>query len=285
MFNADNIVFSLIMATYNRKDEVDSFINSIVNQNFDVNKIELIIVDQNKDELLTEVVEKYSSKLNIKHIKSEVLGLSVSRNIGIDKAQGEILSFPDDDCEYYKDTLQTVYSRFISDQNLITLLGQIIDYSDKKVFRNWPNKEIEVTKNNFYTLNSSITLFTKSILTRFDEKLGLGNKFGSCEDADYLYSVLNRSKEEKVQYDPQVKVYHPHPNLELLKPKKVVSYGLGFGGFCKKNRSSPILFLYCKVTVYQMVMLILAVVKMNRLELRRRFLSLRSIIKGYIIYK
>lgn len=274
------------MATYNRKDEVESFIKSVVCQeNFDLNKVELIVVDQNKNELLTDVVRKYSSQLNIKHIKSEVLGLSVNRNIGINKAKGRILSFPDDDCEYYKDTLHTVYSRFSSDQSLIALLGQIIDYSDKKVFRNWPNTEIVVTKSNFYTLNSSITLFTTSTRTYFDEKLGLGNKFGSCEDADYLYSLINRGGEGRVQYEPQVKIYHPHPNLKLLTPEKIVSYGLGFGGFCKKNRSLSIIFLYYKVMVYQLMMLILATVKINRLELRRRVLSLYSIVKGYIVYR
>lgn len=285
MINSKKIVFSLIMATYNRKDEVESFVKSLLKQSFDLNKVELIIVDQNKDQLLNEIVRRYKSSLNIKHINSGTLGLSVNRNIGIANAQGDILSFPDDDCEYYENTLQNVYSIFAKDRNLTTVLGQIVDYSNKKVFRNWPNKKIEVTKNNFYRLNSSITIFTKSVSARFDEKLGIGSRFGSCEDADYLYSIINMQNKNNVGYDPEVLVYHPHPDIKLLKPAKILAYGLGFGAFCKKNKSLPILFLYCKVAFYQFVMLFLSILKINGLEFRRRFLSLYSIIKGFLIYK
>ena len=46
------IIFSLIMATYNRKKDVENFIISLLTQSFDLHKVESTIVDQNKHGLL-----------------------------------------------------------------------------------------------------------------------------------------------------------------------------------------------------------------------------------------
>ncbi|MFK2251903.1 glycosyltransferase family A protein [Bacteroides fragilis] len=44
---------------------------------------EIILVDQNLDDRLISLVEKYSNSLNIVHYRSIIKGLSANRNIGI----------------------------------------------------------------------------------------------------------------------------------------------------------------------------------------------------------
>ena len=60
------------MATYGRKVEIDTFLKSIEQQQYDTSKVEIIIVDQNDKIVLDDICAKYSDKLKIEHIKSEI---------------------------------------------------------------------------------------------------------------------------------------------------------------------------------------------------------------------
>lgn len=281
--NKPEIIFSLILATYNRKEEVACFIDSLLHQDFDLNKIELIIVDQNKDDLLLNLINSFKKYLNIVHIKSEILGLSVNRNIGIKIAKGNILSFPDDDCTYHDNTLSEVYHLFSESNVVTTVLGQIIDDNGNKIIRNWPNHAIKITPHNFFTLYSSITIFTQCKDCYFDIRLGVGNKYGSYEDADYILALLKADR-EAMYYYPDVKVSHPQLNITTMPPGKIINYGLGFGAFCKKNLSPAILFLYLNVIAYHSAMMGLALLRLNYLEFKKRYLSIISRIKGFIVF-
>ncbi|MCX7089218.1 MAG: glycosyltransferase family 2 protein [Methylococcales bacterium] len=282
--NKADIIVSLIMATYHRKEEVACFIKSLVVQDFDIKKIELIIVDQNSDGLLDIIVAEYQSQLKIIHIKSTTLGLSLNRNIGIKSAKGSILCFPDDDCTYYPNTLAEVHRLFLENDRVTTLLGQIIDVNGHKIIRKWPDNTVKLSSMNFFTLYSSITVFTKCKNTYFDVRLGIGNKFGSYEDADYILSLL-RENPGAMYYYPNIKVSHPPLNIKTMSPEKVVNYGLGFGAFCKKNISFYIFTLYLKVIIYHVLMMLLAVLKMDSVELKKRYLSTTSRIKGFLVFQ
>ena len=101
--------FSLILCTLGQIWLIRKNLDSIVKQSY--KNLELIIVDQNDNDVLSSILKDYDDKIFIKHIKSEK-GLSKSRNIGISVAEGDIIAFPDDDCEYKIDTLQNVYEFF-----------------------------------------------------------------------------------------------------------------------------------------------------------------------------
>lgn len=54
--------FGLVLCTVGRDKEVENFLESLKNQTY-VN-YELIIVDQNKDDRLEKIIEKYSALLS-----------------------------------------------------------------------------------------------------------------------------------------------------------------------------------------------------------------------------
>ena len=100
--------FSLIVATLNRVNELDQLLASLERQtcrDFDV-----IVIDQNADNRLQPVLQRHS-RLSIEHLRSEK-GLSRARNVGLNVAKGDIISFPDDDCWYPDDLLATVAGWF-----------------------------------------------------------------------------------------------------------------------------------------------------------------------------
>ena len=59
------------MATYGRKVEIDTFLKSIEQQQYDTSQVEIIIVDQNEKIVLDDICDRHSARLNIKHIKSD----------------------------------------------------------------------------------------------------------------------------------------------------------------------------------------------------------------------
>ncbi|UVQ02382.1 glycosyltransferase family 2 protein [Bacteroides fragilis] len=103
--------FSLIVCTVGRSQDIlEQLLISLTIQEY--SDFEIILVDQNLDDRLISLVEKYSNSLNIVHYRSIIKGLSANRNIGIKIAKGNIICFPDDDCFYDRTTLQNVYLFF-----------------------------------------------------------------------------------------------------------------------------------------------------------------------------
>lgn len=225
--------YSLIIATLGRKKELLELIESIKNSDYETNNLEIIIVDQNEKGFLDKELSKFEN-LNIKHIHSNIKGLSYNRNIGLSYASGDIICFPDDDCKFYENTLNEV-SNILLSSNIDFCMGQIYDRETKKdVIKKWSKKEFKVNRFNSYFINSSITMFIKKeYILNFDENLGVGARFGSCEDADLIYKILENKA--KGIYTPKIELWHPEPNYQEISLEKVKNYASGFGYFVRKN--------------------------------------------------
>ena len=101
---------SLIMPTINVTTELDLFLKSLKAQTY--KNFELIVVDQNEGYDVFEIVKNYEEDFKIKYVRSDEKGLSLNRNKGLIMMDGDIVGFPDDDCEYEKDTLEKVVAFF-----------------------------------------------------------------------------------------------------------------------------------------------------------------------------
>lgn len=234
--------YSLIVATLGRYSELKEMLLTIASQKFDLNNIEIIIIDQNQKGFLDEIIQEFDN-LNLIHIHSTLKGLSINRNIGLKYCTGDIICFPDDDCKFYDDTLIEVVNILDKDVNIEFCIGQIYDRTNKKdIIRKWPKKEFQVNKFNSYFINSSITLFVKKdFILNFDENLGVGAKFGSCEDADLIYRILENKA--KGIYTPRIALWHPEPNYQEISLIKVKNYASGFGYFVRKRTDTVKVFL------------------------------------------
>ncbi|MGL4656428.1 MAG: glycosyltransferase family 2 protein [Sarcina sp.] len=276
---------SLILATYGRKDEIGAFLESIVSGNYLLELIEVIIVDQNDQINLEPIIEKYKVKVKIIYIKSTIKGLSKNRNIGLDHASGDIIAFPDDDCEYLKDTLQIVTEKLMNHE-VEMVLGKIIERDGQDSLRTWGKRESYVSKSNFYKKSSSITIFYKkeSFDYKFDENLGVGEKFGACEDADFIYHKCKTSK--KVLYTPEIKIYHPHYAAgKNMNEEKIQSYGLGFGAMVKKNCDINMCILFFKAEIFHLLKSLIHLIKMNKTQSLNSVIAFKSRIEGFLKYK
>lgn len=272
--------FSLIVATLGRDKELDDFLQSISEQEYPKDKIEVIIVDQNIEPILDAIVNKYKDFFYINHIRSNVVGLSKNRNIGIKASTGEIVAFPDDDCLYPKETLGIVNNR-IQYSNVQFVLGRIWDNKkNTHAFRTWPSMNKKINKINFYRLTSSITMFSTDTNLYFDEKFGVGAQFGSNEDAAYIYSLLRKNSQG--EYLSDLVLYHADQPIQLINQAKVASYSFGFGRFVREYLSWQTCSIFFLSIAYQSFGFFICLLKNNKLEATNRFISIKYRVLGLI---
>ena len=92
--------YSVIVPVYNRVDEVEELLESLLYQeDVDPSLYEVIIVEDGSTVLCGEVCDLYKWKgLNVKYYFKSNEGRSIARNYGIERAQGQWLLFFDSDC-------------------------------------------------------------------------------------------------------------------------------------------------------------------------------------------
>ena len=83
--------FSIIIPVYNRPDEVNELLESLLKSTYKED-YEIVIVEDGSTVSSEEVVAKFSNKLNINYYFKENSGPGDSRNYGMLKAKGADLS-------------------------------------------------------------------------------------------------------------------------------------------------------------------------------------------------
>lgn len=88
--------FSVILPIFNTEKYLKACLDSIINQTY--KNLEIICVDDGSTDGSLKILEEYSSKdSRIKIINQQNQGVSAARNVGIDNATGDYVSFVDPD--------------------------------------------------------------------------------------------------------------------------------------------------------------------------------------------
>ena len=98
--------YSLIIPVYNRPDEVDELLRSLVMQTCP--DFEVVIVEDGSTETCESVVNRYADKLSLKYFRKDNEGPAKARNYGAEHSQGEYLIVLDSDCVLPAGYLQTI---------------------------------------------------------------------------------------------------------------------------------------------------------------------------------
>lgn len=94
-------LITVIIPAYNRFEEVQRSINSVINQSY--SNFEIILVDDYSTKSLISLENKYNGLKVIRH--SANLGAAVARNTGINAARGSFVAFLDSDDIWHEDKL------------------------------------------------------------------------------------------------------------------------------------------------------------------------------------
>lgn len=105
--------FSIIIPVYNRPEELEELLQSILLQE-DEHDVEIVVIDDGSEINSKYVVKQYNKKLNLKYYFKENTGPGDSRNYGMKQAVGDYFIILDSDCLLPENYLSVV-STFLSE--------------------------------------------------------------------------------------------------------------------------------------------------------------------------
>ena len=104
-------MISFIIPTYNSANTIKRAVDSILDQNTNL-EYEIIVVDDGSTDNTEEVLKCYEDVERIKYFKKENSGVADTRNYGVKMATGEYIIFVDSD-DYISENLLNDIERFI----------------------------------------------------------------------------------------------------------------------------------------------------------------------------
>ena len=142
----DNLPYiSVIITAYNRKEFLLNAIKSAVNQTLDKKYYEIIVIKNYKDDTIDNYIQNNKIIGIITNTKS--LGGKLVEALNI--ANGNVISFLEDDDLFSNNKLEIVYNKFKKNKDLTYYHNSMVPIDDKnKLLRKWYKQEDkEVTYN------------------------------------------------------------------------------------------------------------------------------------------
>ena len=176
--------------SYGKGDEfIDDLLRTIEIQTF--KNFEVCISDHCKDDMVLEVVQKFSKKFKIKYLKNtkDHGNGPANTNKAIDMCEGEVIKVMfQDDCFYDDEALEKIYTSLHNSDRMWLLNGCNHTYDDGWNFVNemnpsWNPRLLEGVN----TISApSVLAFKKGVTNRFDKNL---TYFMDCE---FYYGMYER---------------------------------------------------------------------------------------------
>ena len=286
MNDGKGVLFSLIVPTLNRREDVGRLLASIEAQTF--RDFEVIVIDQNPNDLLGDICRDFARRLPLLHVRAESKGPARARNHGLGFTKGALINFPDDDCEFRPDLLARVAAQMGAHQEVDALFARAVDpISGESSVTKFDTQSQWVTTENLYRTTVEFTMFARRALFDevglLDEKLGVGTYFGAEEGADFVLRALYRNK--RLYYDPTLLISHIQKvaRYDAKERLRAYNYGKGFGRLSVKHA-----FLYRKPFAafrflnFQLRAVIGAVLSLCRLQPARAAYYL-MVIRGRLV--
>ncbi len=231
----NNPTLSLVICTKGRVAELGVFFDSLAEQG--LTDVQVIVVDQNNDDRLVSVLERFEGSFHIEHIRTAP-GLSLGRNEALKRVRSELIGFPDDDCVYPKGLLRGLFELVkIRKEDFFSVASAGLNGGHSGPRQE--KQDSEITVSNVWRCVISYTFFIRGRCldggARFDEDLGVGSPgpYKSGEETDFVLQLLRAGY--RGWHVRDLKVLHPEEQRTMAQVKKRWAYGCGTGFVYIKN--------------------------------------------------
>lgn len=221
---------SIVVPTYNRKDKLKQCLESVFNQDYPQDKIEVIVVDDGSSDG-TEAMLKELSKVhpNLRYFSQGRRGPAAARNLGIKNARGDIIAFTDNDCilssdwakkmleahKLYTDTVAVGGVTKVDNRKSISVVSQSL--SGGAIQTNIDGKLETIF---FPTCNVSLKKRCFS-----DERFNEFFPLPAGEDLEFFWRLFKNG--HKFVYEQSIEIFHDcHPDLKSFF-QQAYMYGRG----------------------------------------------------------
>jgi len=185
---------SVILPCFNRGHLLPRALDSMLEQTY--KNWELIIVDDGSTDHTAAVVHSYIEKHpSIRYYKLEKnAGACIARNVGLENAKGEFISFLDSDDEYLPSKLEDQVNCFL--HSTVSNLGVVScgrqDMREGKVYSTWIPKHRgnvlrKLVQRDRIGAGTPFLMVKKEIIERFN--IAFDAQMPACQDWDFLIQI------------------------------------------------------------------------------------------------
>ena len=127
-------MISFIIPCYNSANTIKRAIDSILNQNTDL-EYEIIVVDDGSTDNTDEVIKCYENDERIKYYKKDNSGVADTRNYGVKMATGEYIIFVDSDDYISESLLKDIEPYLLNEIELIKWSPVFVDEKQNEILK------------------------------------------------------------------------------------------------------------------------------------------------------
>ena len=256
---------SVAICTYNRARFITKALDSLLNQSFNKDLFEVIVVDNNSrdntKELLTAYQKEHTS-LNCRFVTETNQGVAFTRTRGAMEAKGEIVAYLDDDCMAESNWLNEITKFYDSHPEAMSTGGRIIPLYLTPIPK-WFGKYFWGLVGNYDQGKSVFQMkgvrypsganmhFRKTAFDKygyFDGDLGRSGKSLMAGEEKAMYLKLINAN-EKIYYLPHVIVHH-HVEENKFDKEYVKRHSMGIGASERLMNKGSFLKLSIKFIEY-----------------------------------
>lgn len=192
--------YSIIVPVYNAESTITRCIESIVNQNVG---LQVILIENGSTDDSASVCEMLSRKYDcVEYYQSKLSGVSHARNIGLDKADGDIIGFCDADDYYEPDCLEKVSNIFEQHEIDIVYMALYIVNNNTITLRAVKNERII---NSFEAIDNVVcnpcvmgSVWNKFFRKEIIEGHRFSDELSYLEDGYFNVEILKDNKNIKI---------------------------------------------------------------------------------------
>lgn len=216
--------FSFIVPVYNAEKYLKRCLDALLKQSF--KDFEIILIDDGSKDNSVNIIKEYQEKNRniVLYENKENKGVSYSRNVGIQNAQGEYLVFCDADDWYAENTLEIFDKAIIKYDSDFVVANYYMAYEGKKIEINMTKifERTEITKQECiaYMQSSSVTKAIKRELF-IQNSISYPINVRRCEELPVIPVLAYKS--QKPICIPDV-VYYYYQNKNSASNTKVKDY-------------------------------------------------------------
>ena len=126
-----NDLVSIIVPIYNEEKYLGHCLESLLDQSYE--NLEIICVNDGSTDNSLEILNEYSKRdFRVKLFVQPNQGLSISRNNGLSKANGEYVLFVDCDDWIERDTIKLLYENAQMNDSEVVLYNSVEEYTNRQ---------------------------------------------------------------------------------------------------------------------------------------------------------
>lgn len=241
----------VLVPTVGRTEELRQLLESLVGQR-PVRCV--IVVDQNPDDRLVPLVERFGTEFSLVHVREEQRGYAHALNTALRHSSADVIAVADDDCAYPGGLLEQVVSLLAAHPEWDGLAGRAADPDGTDTQLRWDRTQGPVTRRNIFRRSIGAAMFFRRRVVEavgdFDETRGMRVRAdgtlsdGGGGDSDYLLRALALGF--VLSYDPTIVVHHPSytPSFgDRTTMAKGYVYGIGHARLLKEHGYSSLFVL------------------------------------------